>query len=576
MSGLRGRERKLRLPPTGASPADDLFSQSPDKLHSLLAATRQLDRVASSPCLGNIKTPFLHESERASSRGSLDTYLLEDIEPVNFDAVNAAVTEILNDLVNALVDAKTRQISATLSKFYNTITTREIFRRVVLDRLDWQIESCLSTLVPVLVRGKGSRVGSGAADAIKALRCAIFIVLSLQRMHIESSVSGTLLESIVQACLTILPRVGEIGGSDKYVSSPHVMWLAYAFIGELIRLELATDCLPQDFADSITSGAKNGAALSVTWRDWLEWQTQRWVKRKKAQQKQALAQDTFPIWTHDDIADLDGLCMCLSSWMATHTTSIVYNRSTDLRSSFGFIWKFVESLSDILSVNTVEIVNTYVSGMPSEILKPKGSQVVLGLALFLGQVYESWWEVQFLSSETTNFNPLKDFDLKLIRALEVFGGKPTTADSNKLSRNLSKEVAKIFREVCSTIECGESPATTSINIKLADVADGVSQTVTTENPLANRLVGEVMEISTWRQSQILRVCREFCGHHSNLVCAMHFEYSGENVFTGGGHLTQDRKSRDRQLASNKKLMKQERQFLTSAKQAARELEVDDD
>eukprot|EP01057_Protomagalhaensia_wolfi_P000441 Protomagalhaensia_wolfi_Nauph_80__440@NODE_1244_length_1637_cov_18_545682_g957_i0_p1_GENE_NODE_1244_length_1637_cov_18_545682_g957_i0NODE_1244_length_1637_cov_18_545682_g957_i0_p1_ORF_typecomplete_len533_score91_40IFRD/PF05004_13/14IFRD/PF05004_13/11_NODE_1244_length_1637_cov_18_545682_g957_i01791600 len=466
----------------------------------------------------------------------------------------------MGDLVDKLVDAPTKKQSSVLTRFYNALATQNFVRVVMTDQVSWGMESTLDCLVQILGRTRGARSSSALADGIRATKAICLILVCFYKSQIKDKVSGTCLESIASTCLSITPRVTPGLNEKRLVSSGYLVWLCFILLALLIKYELVSHTMPED---SLALG--NGTAVPE-WPDWYRLQCERFLKKKENQLKQlnlgAVNDEPRSLlgWTQEDTITLDGICISMAIYLTGLPQSILFNRNT--RFSHGFIWNFLERLATILMDSPVDFVNTYIASLPAEVTKSKSGNIFLGLPHLLGIVYEAWWE----GSVTLNPQDIEicAYDEQLIKILELFSGK-SAVEQKSLTKNLTKEVQKIFRDVCTTVDGGAYLQPITVNVRKNDVTC-VQASFAASNPLVDRLNGEVMEIGAWDDLLDLKICREFAGNHSILAFAMWMEETGRSDVIKG-FANEERSEKAHRHASNRKHQKLERQNLAAIKRA---------
>eukprot|EP01053_Blabericola_migrator_P002483 Blabericola_migrator_1__2482@NODE_169_length_12121_cov_125_483906_g147_i0_p4_GENE_NODE_169_length_12121_cov_125_483906_g147_i0NODE_169_length_12121_cov_125_483906_g147_i0_p4_ORF_typecomplete_len561_score104_94IFRD/PF05004_13/3_5IFRD/PF05004_13/9_3_NODE_169_length_12121_cov_125_483906_g147_i066068288 len=553
MSGLRGREHKR--PPRNPSSPEATGFVNVDKLGTLLASSRVLTRVTSSPdvasCVSAASSSF-GDTKNVDTRGiDLDPDL--DQEDLLKDA--------MGDLVDKLVDSTSRKQSAVLTKFHNALMTQPFVRVVMTDQISWSVEAALDCLTMILGRTRGAKTSSAISDGIRAAKCILLIIICLYKAQLKECVSGTCFESIATCCLGITPRISQGGPTEKrLVSSGHLVWLCFVLLALLIKYELISHTMPEESLVLIRDTLSTGPS---EFSEWYRLQCERLLKKKEGQMKHiaAINQNNPDItevlsWSQEDTITLDGLSASLAIYLsAMHQSGL---QSRNKKSTCGFVWGFLERLAPILLASPVDFVNTYIASLPAT----KSTNMCLGFPCLLGIVYEAWWEAQ-AGKKAEDFD-IQEYDEKLLKVLEIFSGK-SALEQKSLTKNLTKDVQKLFRDACGTVDGGAAATSVTVNVRKNDVTF-VQAGVVASNPLVERLNGEVLEIETWEDILDLKIVREFAGNHSTLAFVMWMEESGRTDVIRGFASEQTREKAYRH-AQNRKTQKLERQNLAAIKSA---------
>lgn len=565
MSGLRGREKRPPRPPSKSQSPDAVTSVNLEKYATLLLSGKAMNRVVSSPDFGGGTLSQVSESaslfgasDRASSRGSA----AGDDYPTDLDHEDA-LQGLMDEQVDKLVDSTSRKQSAALVRFYNTLATHNLIRLVMTEQIPWRVESALDCLTRILAKARGARSGSALADGIRAAKAILFILVGFYKSQIRDAVSGTCLEGIAICCLSITPRVAKSGQNEKHlVSNGYLVWLSFLLLGLLLKYDLISDLLPEESLVAVF-GEQDEYKTPPQWTIWYQLQCQRLLKKKELQLKQAQQQQSgegsMP-WTQEDTITMDGLCLSLAIYISAMPPSLCYARKS--RTTSAFLWNFVERLAPLFDHSPVEFINTYVASLPAEVTKSKSSNILLGLPQLLGLMYENWW----LGNSNLKAEEVEvyEYDDQLLKVMEIMSGKAGMENKN-LTKNLTKEVQRIFRDVYGTMDGSGYLAPTVVNIRKNDVTC-TQANLSAMNPLVEKLNGEVMQISGWNDTLVLKIAREFAGNHSTLAFAMYMEECGRTDIIRG-FASEERADKVLRHAANKKSQKMERQNLAAIKEA---------
>lgn len=319
--------------------------------------------------------------------------------------------------VDQLVSANNKQFGGILSRFYETVSGREEFRKAMLEDIEWPVESCIVALSSCINRARSQKGGNAVQDALKACRLMLLILSCVGKFHILETVSDGELENLSLVCLASLTAGGAI---DKSAGNGALAWHLYIILGEFIRNEfLDANLLPEAHGLPITE-------VITSWDEWFVFITDRIIVRKKNQ----LKSNGSTSWKKDEIYHVDGLAHCLASRFMLFDESTLYSRNNNVG------WTFIQQLGEIIAQDPLDFVNVYV-----DTLNDYQSRGLLDL---IAIAYSAWWSVP------QNRHTEEGLEHNLNLAFDLISGR--TEGTKSLSKKLSKELQVLSKHLSALIQ----------------------------------------------------------------------------------------------------------------------------
>lgn len=485
------------------------------------------------------------------------------------DVTENLAGDILDDCADKLIDSKNK--SNTLSSIYTFFATHNILRRSLLRSSDWKIESCIDYLVGVLSRQKSLKGEQSIKTGTNAAKLILLLLWCMRKDFLASSLSGTLIDSLSQVCLSIIPQIPNSTKNRAVLTKPaaQLVWYCFAILGTLQLFHINTEYLPGGvsvMADSVITDCE------MEWIEFVRRQMDYLLGRKAAQKSSDVLGDGSLSWKTEEVLIIDGLFFVLACMLVGEPSFLRAVRSLSKDSQSLLVWKSIRRLITLLDGGGDEFMSRY--GDATEGLLSVSSDIALGLPSILGLCYEGA-KRQWSPGETSDEQDiiLSDDDNQILDTLNLFCRKGSHNANKYVAKNLSKELTNTFRDVQNTILYNEIPRPLVIDIQRHDVLDCVSKSAPElELEEVTIWTGCCVTVEGWSRAFIARCCRAFGGDHAVLTVGSVFEDLGyTDALKFQEEDIKDRKYKTYGRAINKKYWKQERQINSDRKARLRGL-----